>query len=171
MTSLNQLTQQDVLPSYIELFELDMSRIGGGVYRFTNCVNSAGYVTFGGESYTLLPIEFSGLTRKSDGSQPRCELKVSNINKILLGEIVALGDIVGARLTRIQTFACYLDSGETPDPTQCIKDVFYISQKTAQSPTYINFELCSALELTKLMIPGRVATKSIFPSLGGSTYR
>lgn len=172
MTQLANTLQQDVLPAYIELFELDCTAFGGSIYRFTNSIPTSGsYIPFGGLDYQLVPIHFSGLNESSDGSQPRPTLQISNVNKVLLGAVIALGDIVGAKVTRIRTFETFLDTGATPDSTQRLVDVFYISQKTGQDKQFITFELCTGLERAQLRLPRRQCLKKLFPGIGGSSYR
>jgi len=156
--------QQDTLPAYVELFELDATNIGGNLHRFT----TGAPVTFGGHIYQTIQIDFGGLSQTSDGKQPRPQMSISNVNKLLLASVISLGDLVGAKLTRKRTFAPYLDDGETPDPTAFIEDVFYVMQKTVQSPSIITFDLCGALELTELKIPGRQITKKNFPAVAGN---
>lgn len=169
---LTNTLQQDTLPAYVELYELDATIIGGTIHRFTNSTPLSGNViAFGGYDYVLIPIEFTGLTQKSDGSQPRPQMSISNVGRILLSSVISLGDLVGAKLRRIRTFEKYLDNAEDPNPNAYIEDVFYISQKTSHSSSQITFELCTALELTELKVPGRQVLKKDFPAVGGSNYR
>lgn len=166
---LTNTLQQDILSGYIELFELDCTSIGGDIHRFTPSIpQNNQYITFDNQDYILIQIDFSGLSVKSDGSQARPTMSISNVNRVLLASVIALGDLVGAKLTRKRTFANYLDNGSDPNPNAYIEDVFYISQKTSQSPSVITFELCTALDLTELKIPGRQCLKKEFPAIGGS---
>lgn len=171
MSQLNNTLQKSELPAYVELFELDCTSIGGSLYRFTNVIPDSGaYLSFGGFDYQLVPIHFAGISDSSDGSQPRPVLQISNVNKVLLGAVVALGDIVGAKVTRIRTFENYLDNGATPDATQKLVDVFFIAQKTGQDKQLITFELCTALDRAQIRLPRRQCLKKLFPGIGGSAY-
>lgn len=160
-------TQKDTLSAYIELYELDASAIGGSLHRFTNSIPETGNtITYDTHDYLLVPIEFSGLSVKSDGAPARPQMIIDNVSRILLSAVISLGDLVGAKLTRKRTFAKYLDNGSDPNPNAYVDDVFFISQKTSHTASSISFELCSALELTDLKIPGRQCLKRDFPALG-----
>lgn len=159
--------QKDTLSAYVELFELDASIIGGSIHRFTNTTPETGNViTFDNTDYMLVPIEFSGLSIKSDGAPARPQMIIDNVSRILLSSVISLGDLVGAKLLRKRTFAKFLDDGSDPNPNAFVEDLFYISQKTSHTASSITFELCTALELTELKIPGRQCLKRDFPALG-----
>lgn len=167
---ITQTLQESTLPAYIELFELDCSAFGGSTYRFTNSIPKSGNaIQFGGETYMLLPVELSGLDAKSDGTQSRPTLSISNVSKVLLSAVISLGDIVGAKFTRHRTFEPYLDSGATPNPTQKLTDVFFVAKKTKHNKQILEFELCSALEKAEFKIPRRQVLKKDFPGVG--SYR
>lgn len=96
---------------FVELYTLDCTNLGGSVYRFTNTPASSGSVTFGSDVYQVLPIQSSDWEFSSTANTPKPKLTVSNVNKTLLSAVVSLGDLVGATVTRIRTFAKYLDDG------------------------------------------------------------
>lgn len=167
------------LSGYVELFQLDCTAIGGSIYHFTNSkpINNQP-ISFGGVEYMPFPIAVSGFEQKQDGSQDRPVLQVSNVNKTLLAAIVQLGDIVGAKVTRLRTLAKYLDEGETPNSAMTMPpDVYYISKKTAQDSTVVQFELCTALERFFVKLPRRQVTRAgdsrygAFPAAGRSRLR
>lgn len=180
MPSINQdLRLLNIDSGYVELFVLDCSGIGGSIYHFTNCNPLPGQtISFGGTEYLPVPIAASGFETKQDGSQDRPTLQVSNVNKVLLAAVINLGDIVGARITRYRTLAKYLDSGSNPNSAMVMPpDVFYISKKTAHSPTMIQFELCTALEKYAIKLPRRQVTRAgdsrwgAFPAAGRTRLR
>ena len=162
----NQAVQAPILPAYIELFVIDLTRLGAGVYRFT----AGKAVTYGGQTYSTYPIKMTGVNRTSDGTPTRPVLEIDNLTRLLLAEVVTLGDLVGAQVTRLRTFAKYLDDGETPDPEACLVETYYINQKTNHTPSSITFELVDALELTDGQLPNIQATNKIFPALGRMGY-
>ena len=104
------LQQLQVDSPLIELYVLDCTGIGGSVYRFTPHFAEAGSISFAGNVYTSLPIKSEGWEVSANGSQPRPTLTVSNVSQTLLNAVITLGDIVGAKLTRIRTLAKYLDA-------------------------------------------------------------
>lgn len=155
-----------VLPAYVELYIVDLTRIGGGIYRRTPGPN----VSFGYQTYTTFPMKMSAITRSGDGTPTRPTLEIDNVNKLLLSEVIALGDLVGAKVTRIRTFEKYLDTGSSPDQTAALFETYYINQKTNHTPSSISFELVDALELTDGQLPNIQATNKIFPALGQMGY-
>lgn len=180
MPSINEDIQLlDVGSGYIELYQLDCTNIGGTVYYFTNTRPVANEsISFNGQEYMPLPIATSGFERKQDGSQDRPILQVSNINKVLLGAIVQLGDIVGAKLTRLRTLSKYLDSGATPNGAMTLPpDVYYVAKKTSQDATLVQFDLCTALERFYVKLPRRQVTRAgdsrycSFPAAGRTRLR
>jgi phage-related protein len=103
--------KQPALPNYIELFDLDLTPIGGAVLRFTpNTVAGANAIIFGGNTYTPMPISGSGWETSIDGAAPQPTLKVSNVTKYVQGYLSTYKDLVGAKITRTQTFDKYLDT-------------------------------------------------------------
>jgi phage-related protein len=106
-TELQNLHQTD---AWVELYTLDCTAIGGAVYRFTPHFSDSGVVYFGGDGYMSLPITSDGWEVSATGTQPRPTLSVSNVAKTLLNAINTLGDIVGAKVTRIRTKVRFLDS-------------------------------------------------------------
>ncbi len=107
-SDLNNLNQTS---PFVELFTLDATALGGSVYRFTNHPSeSGGPLSFGGQLYQPLPITSSGWDFTSTGTPPKPTLTVSNVNRTLLADVIGLGDLVGAKVTRIRTYAKYLDA-------------------------------------------------------------
>lgn len=144
----------------IELFELHSP---SKIYRFHAGTNELfGPIVWRGEEYTPFPIQAEGFDVKSDGTVARPKLRVANIDGTV-SQILLLEDVTGYKVTRRRTMAKFLDavnftSGQNPnaDPeSEFPQDVFYISQKTAETRAVVEFELTSALELDGVMLPRR----------------
>jgi phage-related protein len=109
--TIQQDLKQSALPNYIELFVLDCTAIGGGIdYITPSTVAGSTPIVFGGNTYTPMPITGSGWETSIDGAAPQPLLKVSNVTKYLQSQLSTYKDLVGARLTRFQTFDKYLDA-------------------------------------------------------------
>jgi lambda family phage minor tail protein L len=173
--TIDTVVQQDAIATpYIELFIIDLTNLGGGIYRFTNSNPPTGSstISFGGNAYTPMPIAATGFESKNDGSQARPTIQVSNVEGVLLTAIIGLGDIVGGKVTRLRTFGQFLDSGSTPDSTQTLPpDVFYIEQKVSQNKQVVTWQLCSALEKNQVRLPRRQITRTNFPGAGRTRLR
>lgn len=129
-------------------------------------------VVFNGIQYVALPIITDGWELTASGAQPRPTLTVSNVNKTLLNAVISLGDIVNAKVTRMRTFAKFLDGQPTADPTAYIDpiDEYYIEQKIAQTNKIISWQLASPVEAFGQKLPCRQFLKDVgFPGI--SRYR
>lgn len=160
--------EQPVVSPFIELFTLDATALGGTVYHFTPSKPGNGqYIQFAGVQYSWIPIEFSGLDYSANGQLPRPIIKISNITKVLLGAVIALGDLVGAKLTRTRTFAKFLDGEPEANPNQHLpKETFFVGAKKTHNKHMMEFELVTAFERAQIKIPKQQATRAIFPGLG-----
>lgn len=167
------LESKSLSPSnLIVLYEIDASPVGGIVYRFHNGFNElSGNVTWNGNQYTYFPIEASGFEFNAKGQLPRPTLKVSNINGILGAIVRNYNDLIGLKVTRIRTFAKYLDAVNFPggvnpyaDPTAKFPDdIYYIDRKANENKIAIEFELAAAFDITNVKLPRRQIIQNMCP--------
>lgn len=148
----------------VELFELDLTIVGGPVYRFHNGTNQVGgSVVWQGLTYLYFPIEVEGYGTSGNGPSARPMLRGSNVNGVLSVLIRAYKGMKGAKLTRRRTLAKYLDAVNFPggvnplaDPTTTFADdVHFLEMKTRDDPVMVEYQLSSALDLDGLMLPRR----------------
>lgn len=162
--------QQAALHAIVELYELDTTVVGGvDVLRFTPHGPNplGGDIVFGGLTYTRLPIEASGFARSGQGALPRPKLAVANVT----GLVGAIADeLIGARLTRIRTFAKYLDAVNFPggnpqaDPNQVIdREIWFVDRKAMENKLMVEFELAAAFDLAGVMLPRRQFVQNVCP--------
>jgi len=82
-----------------------------------------------------------------------------------------LGDIVGAKITRIRTFARFLDAtnffNQTPpanffpDPNQELpRDIYYIDRLANENKNFIQYELAQLFEVEGITLPGRIVSQA-----------
>lgn len=160
------------LGNYVELFDLDCTGIGGLYYRFTNSAYDSTYLTWQGNVYTQIPIETSDWEKIGQGSaSPKPKLRVSNIGRLLLPAVIALGDLVGAKLIRWRTFQQFLDGQANADPTcYFAPTMYFVEQKTSQNEEFIEWQLSSMLDRQGLRLPREQVLRDVnFP--GVSLYR
>lgn len=161
-----ELQNLNITSAFIELFELDCTNIGGSIYRFTANAHPSGGggLSFGTKLYLPMPIVTSGWDFTATGTTPKPTLSISNVNKTLMGPILALGDLVGSKLTRVRTFARYLDDGETPSSTTFIgPDVYFVEQKTVHTNSVITWQMTSIIDRMGMKIPRRQVLKDPTP--------
>lgn len=168
------LERQDGTSPYIELFTLNATNIGGGIYRLTPMTKADGNpVKFNNIDYYPLPIQTEGWEFDATGKPNRPTITVSNVNYDLLAGIISLGDLIGATLTRVRTFERFLDHGSTPDPSQTLPaDIMIIDQKTLHNKEQITWTLTSFVDQFGIMLPRRQVTRygdsryGSFPGVG-----
>ena len=176
---------QDINPSaIIELFTLQLSTALHGentIYRFHagSNLNANGKIVWAGNEYLRFPVQASGFAFQK-GQLPRPKLIISNatglISSILLSvnETTTRNDLKGATVTRIRTLAKFIDAVNFADGTNATEDstaefpqeIYSIDRKATESREVVEFELAAPTDLAGVRIPGRQATRSIFPAIG-----
>lgn len=152
---------------YVELFDVDLSVIGGAVQRFydgTNAADSLGRILWRGNNYLPMPIKSEGWETSIDGKPPHPRLSISNIGN-LIGSLVAThNDFVGAEVTRWRTFKQFLDGESQADPNQHYPaDIFFVNRKLSQTSEVVVFELSTPFDQTSKQLPGRAVQKRYCP--------
>lgn len=168
---------------FVQLFELDMTEIGGDVQRFHG-YPLQGPIWWQGLEYLPWSIECEGFAVNGTGSLPTPTMRVGNIGMDQYGLpisgtisalCVALDDLIGARLVRHRTMGHFLDARNFPDgnpqadPTQEFPpDTWLIECKTSENAETVEFELRSALDFDGQQLPARQITASCqWVSIGG----
>jgi lambda family phage minor tail protein L len=166
-------------------------------YNLFNIINSQyqyGQLKFQNNFYYPFPIFSEGFELSSAGTQPTPTFSISNISpdksnnsfyKYIRMQIESLGDIVGAKFTRIKTFLKYLNhnnfsAGLNPyNPNGSIydielpRDIYYIDRKIAENKNTVQYQLATILDLENLVLPSRTifSTKCPFQYRGeGCVY-
>lgn len=151
--------------SIFEFFIIDLpQRTGGGRFYFhagTNEVNQP--IVWQGKTYQPMPIQATGFDISGEGKLPRPKLKVANFGGVISAELQAKDDFLGCQVTRKRTMQCFLDAENFPsktnedaDPNQHFPDdVWFIDQKTLETPEVVEFELASVYDLMGVQLPNR----------------
>ena len=176
---------QSINPSaIIELFTLQLSTALHGantIYRFHagSNLDANGKIVWAGNEYLRFPVQASGFAFQK-GQLPRPRISISNatglISSILLSvnETTTGNDLTGATVTRIRTLAKFIDAVNFEDGTNATADPnaefpqekYSIDRKATETREIVEFELAAPTDLAGVRIPGRQATRSIFPSIG-----
>lgn len=176
-------TQQDqyasVQAALVELFILDATPAGQGVFRFSGTANILGQnVIYDSNTFTTLPITGSGWAKSTGDSAPRPQITISNVNQVIQSLVYSAGDLSGCLLQRIRIYSTYLDAGNFPggnpnaDPAETISNETYvIDNMVSMNKVSATFELCWQLDRPGVRLPGRVALRdgppaTAFPGLG-----
>lgn len=171
--------------SLITLFEIDASDLaldsgiisssqydsGGLIFRFHNNIKlGTSSIFWQGYEFIAAPIKAEGFEVASKGTLPTPKVSITSSEEgipflaLLKEKIRQLDDLIGAKITRIRTFAKYLDAqnftnssvveGFSPDPNvEFPRDVYYIDRKAAENKYIITFELASILDVQGLVLP------------------
>ncbi len=149
----SQQLSQDAI---ITLFELDTTRWGGGVLRFSPSANDGSPISFGGLQYDPFPAMLSDTEISGLGQLPQPTLQVSNLGLEFMSLILGADNLIGAPIKRIRTYRKCLDDGTDPDPNAMFPvEEYIISQKTSQTSETITFKLRVSFDQQGKMIPGR----------------
>ncbi|MDT8894176.1 phage minor tail protein L [Halomonas sp. I1] len=151
-TDVQHLSQDPV----VVLFELDASRHGQGVLRWTNEAVDGGPARFNGYEYTPLPIEADGFEWSGKGPLPQPTLRVSAMELAFLSLVLAADDLLGCPVRRIRTFRQHLDDGRAPDPLATFPvDHYAVERKSGQTSTAFEFTLAAPMDQEGLKLPAR----------------
>ena len=160
MTNLTENVQSPTPGELVTMFQLDTSSIGGPIQSFCAAAQNNLGVTFNGVYYTPTDVSYSGFEMSGSGGLPTPKIKVSNSNGIFQAMLNTFGDLVGCTLTRIRTFAQYLDGAAEADPTALFgPDIFLVERKSSENPIFIEWELSSSLDNQGAMIPKRMVIR------------
>lgn len=154
----------------IELFEVSAEPYTS-VLRFTNTPNEKGEgIVWKGNTYELLPIEAEGFEFSAQGKLPRPTLRIGNVNQWIGALARANNDLSGYRVTRLRTFAKYLDAtnfyagNADADPlVEIPPDIYYVDRKSVENKNFVEWELATAVDLDGVKIPGRQILANICP--------
>ena len=183
----------------ITLYEIDISDIKvnmdlrqnllleADIFCFHNMEITQGKkIIYDGKTFFAMPVVAEGFEMVSSGELPRPKLSIPSLQAIreketefstdypwnnLKRAVLELDNLVGAKVTRIRTFAKYLDStneipgtATDPDPkAQFPRDTFYIDAKTLEDKNGLQFELTTFTDMENFKLPGRHVLASRCP--------
>lgn len=149
------LQKQNPGGSLIILYELEMPD-GTTWYFHDGKSSSITDITFDGNTYSAIPIEFDGIDATSDGPSYRPTLTIGNVLNIFrdeLGASYTYEDMLGKKFTRRRTLSTYLTSSPA---VELPKDVFYVDRVGSTSIISVSFELASPFDLEGVKLPSRI---------------
>jgi lambda family phage minor tail protein L len=182
--------------SLITLFEIDVSALGFDIgiisqtevslqintlFRFHNNINlTSNSLYWQGNEYIAAPIIAENFETNLKGSPaiPTLSISVSEAGipqlSILKQRLRAMGDLVGAKVTRIRTFGRFIDAtnfyGQNipqnfyPDPTQELpRDIFYIDRLSNENKNFMQYELSPLFIVEGITLPGRIISEYSCP--------
>jgi len=180
----------------VELFDFELNTAQHGsttTYRFTNTKNELGAdIVWQGNTYTAIPLQAGGYQATGQGTLPRPNLTVSNLNGTFTTILALLNvdtngnalprntiTLEGCKVTRTRTLSKYLDavnftggSNSDADPTSYFRprDIYFIDRKSMENRDIISYEMCSAFDLAGVRLPKRQILPDDFPGVGTFSY-
>lgn len=154
----------------IDLYIVDLSTIGIPVQLYFQSSSPLGTsLWFGGKEYVSRGIVISGFERSSQDVPPEPTLVISNVDKGGYALLETYGELLGAKITRLQTYDIFLDrlaDGVTANPqadstAQHFPEIWYIEQKEGSDNEIIKWRLSSILDLRGKKVPNRLVLKDI----------
>lgn len=163
-----QTELQNLAPNaLVELFQLDTTVIGFGTvdYFYAGTDTYRLPIVFQGLEYQPWPVSATGFEFSGQGTTPQPQFSISNIAGIVSATALQLNDLVGAKVTRIRTFAKFLDHAiGTADPTQQLTpDIYYVNRKVSENGSIVVFELTTSYDTMGLQLPSRQILQNSCP--------
>jgi lambda family phage minor tail protein L len=155
---------QRLSPGYtwLDLFTVDATNIGGPIERWTPSANGNAPVMMGGNPYYPVPIDASGFEYNGQGPLPTPKLRVANTNNAAMQVLIANNDLLGAVVTRVQTWACFLDTGEYADPeATTMPDVYRVNRKSHADKNFVELELAASTDMQGKKLPFRLVLQQV----------
>ena len=166
LTALSAL-EQDVL---IDLWEVDLRSLGGELLRLCNIQSEkADFVVWKGQQYQSYPIKADGFELSGQGASNRPKLTVSNVMGLVTGLAEKHNQLVGAIVTRCQTYAQFLDAvnftagNPKADNTQEIVSKYLVERLSSLNAEVAIFELAVPSEADGAVFPARIMLAGICP--------
>jgi len=143
-----------------EGFELILS---DQTIRFHNGTNeNLGSVVWKGVAYTPWPLKGSEFSTPSQGSPARPKLQVGNFGGTISALCRLYDDLLWVKLKRRRTLVKYLDAvnfsagNPAANPAEEYPvETWFITRKVNETPTAVEFDLGSPLDLTGVKLPRR----------------
>lgn len=155
--------QQSLEPDpYVNLFVLDASVLGGGIFRFSNSLEDNGAnIKFNGNEYPGMNFSTEGFAWDGE-TMPRPKITASiagknDLSNAFLDLVIGYNGAQGATLYRIRTFERYLDGHE--DAGCDVKlpiDVYLVDRIMSMDKSAIQWELIAPTDLPGIKLPNRV---------------
>lgn len=152
----------------IELFEVDVTFLGGELYRFHKY--DYGTIMWQGVPYEPWPIQAEGFEVSGDGKQAQPTLTMSNVDGFITSLTLYFDDLIGSKVTRHLTLAEFLDGQPGADPTEEFPpSIWYVERRVFEDHTTVQFELSSPLDFQGQMLPRRqiIANSCSWLTIGG----
>jgi lambda family phage minor tail protein L len=149
----------------IDLFQLDLRPVGAvltgnwnGVLYFHsgNQINRTDII-FQGVEYAQWPVDTKGFEWSTAATQPRPQVTFSNVLGPFTQMNLQYGGLVNAKLTRIRTFAKFLDGMPEADSSAYFPpESWVINRKVQEDREVCVYELANPMDVEDISLPRRI---------------
>lgn len=162
MTNTIESAVQEFSPgNLVELYVVDLTVLGGGITRWANSAHASTAITFDGDIYTPIAIEAEGFEWNGRGAIPTPTIRLFPSDGIKAA-MLAYGDLIGGKITRIKTFSRFLDGEPDANPDERFPDeIYFFEQKTQFNKNVVEWSLSSVLDQEGVIIPKVLFLKDI----------
>ena len=122
-----------------------------------------GSVSFGGITYSPLPLRMEGLEKVGRGPVPRITLVIPDIDSLMTTLMVSYKNLLGCPITRKQVFTNNLDNGPDADSSDFFgPDIYYVDRVARHAPgVEVALELASPLDIQGTALPARQVIRDV----------
>jgi lambda family phage minor tail protein L len=188
---LYEIDFSEIAPTTINFNYNGNQPINNGIFRVYNdynlfniTSNPNGTIKWQNNYYYPFPIAAEGFEYSSAGTLPTPKVSISNLSadgsnnsfyRYIRMQIQDLGDIIGAKFTRIKTFLKYIDGANFSgninpyNPNSGVyeielpRDIYYIDRKTVENRDVIEYQLASVLDVENVVLPARTILSTRCP--------
>lgn len=161
--SIAEAQQRLELGSFVELFTLDVSSLGGGIIYWTPSRAKDGEpIVWQGNTYTTVDVQTEGFERSASGTLPTPRLTVGNADNLVSALLSLYGDILGCTITRTRTLYEFMDGQPGADPNaQWPLDIFKVERKISENKNTVVLELSAAIDQEGTKLPRQVMLRDV----------
>lgn len=154
----------------LELYEIDLTSVGGDVFRFHSGMNGMLQdIVWQSKKYSAYPVQVTGFEMKSSGTSSRPQMTFANLSGLITAINNDFNDALGAVVTRRQVMEHSLDAVNFPngntqaDPTREVVSRYIIEQCSEETHEFVSYTLALPSETDGALIPARVILADICP--------
>ncbi len=148
----------------VDLYVLDLNNIGQAIvyYFYPGLDENSQNIKFQGQIYTPFPMMIEGLQKRGTGAERRPKVTISNHLGLISALMSNHEDLVGATVERRRTLGKYLGT-DIPDISTYTKELYFVEQKTNETPLVVQLDLASAMDFMDKRLPARTAVANSCP--------
>lgn len=158
----------------IRLVYVDATQFGGGEYFYHYYaiphtpaeIQAAGgdpdklkpkSIMFAGEEFVFYPYGLQDMDISTEQAASP-QITIANIDGVITALCLQFKNLLGAKVTIIDTYRKFLDGGPDANPAERREQVFYIDTKTYEDDEIVTFTLSSPADFQGMQLPKRQVT-------------